>query len=593
MFSLSSHALCVRASTAQVPAQIPSQHILKAVELADSSAGLTAPHPNAGCVIAHGPRVVGEGFLYAQGTKSAEVQAVERARDLSKGATAYLNLEPGDCHGDDSALKALKQANLSKVIIGLRHPLTHLRGKAIEALRAEGIAVDVLGEDLIEGEQLQEITRACQLINAPLLCRAVQRMPYSVLKYAMTLDGKIAANTGHAAWVSSSESRRRVFATRGRSDAVIVGGNTVRRDNPRLTTRQDGGHLPVRIVMSRCMTLPPDANLWNVANAPTIVMTQRGARREFQAQLIARGVEVVEFDFLTPKAVMDYCFDRGFLSVMWECGGTLSAPAIASGVIHKVIAFVAPKIIGGVLAPSPVGELGMVEMTQALNLSDVAFEQTGPDMLITGYLQPVPALFPSVSAAVELALADYLTPSTNPPAVITFYKTWDLYGAFSNFSPHPITVPDEDGNDVVWNSVEHYYQGQKFKGVQDSVAKERVLKIQVAASPEEAARLGRSLSRERPDLLRPGWDAKKLEVMYKALRLKFTSYEALKELLLSTAGSVVVEASPNDLFWGAGRTGAGENNLGLLLMKLRTELIKESEGNQSSKRQADSAAVTA
>lgn len=86
------------------------------------------------------------------------------------------------------------------------------------------------------------------------------------------------------------------------------------------------------------------------------------------------------------------------------------------------------------------------------------FLQTGPDMLITGYLQPVPALYPSVSAAVELALADYLTPSTKPPAVITFYKTWDLYGAFSNFSPHPITVPDEDGNDVVWNSVEHYYQ---------------------------------------------------------------------------------------------------------------------------------------
>lgn len=91
----------------------------------------------------------------------------------------------------------------------------------------------------------------------------------------------------------------------------------------------------------------------------------------------------------------------------------------------------------------------------------------------------------------------------------------------------------------------------------------------------------------------PDWDEKKLDVMYKALRLKFTSYEALKELLLSTAGSVIVEASPNDLFWGAGRTGAGQNNLGILLMKLRTELIKESEGNQSVKRQADSAAVTA
>ncbi|KAL2634879.1 hypothetical protein R1flu_006358 [Riccia fluitans] len=170
------------------PAQVPAKHILRAIELADSSAGLTAPHPNAACVIAHGPRVVGEGFLYAQGTRSAEVQAVERARDLTKGATAYMNLEPGDCHGDDSALTSLIQAKVSKVVIGLRHPLKHLRGKAIEALRAQGIAVVVLGEDLIGGDQLQDVSRACQLINAPLLCRAVQRLPYSVLKYAMTLD---------------------------------------------------------------------------------------------------------------------------------------------------------------------------------------------------------------------------------------------------------------------------------------------------------------------------------------------------------------------------------------------------------------------
>ncbi|KAL3699032.1 hypothetical protein R1sor_017054 [Riccia sorocarpa] len=598
MFSLATRTLCVRASSGGQgqdihPAQVPAKHILRAIELADSYAGLTAPHPNAGCVIAHGPRVVGEGFLYAQGTRSAEVQAVERARDLTKGAIAYLNLEPGDCHGDDSALTALIQAKVSKVVVGLRHPLKHLRGKAIQGLRAEGIAVDVLGEDLIEGDQLQDVTRACQLINAPLLCRAVQRLPYSVLKYAMTLDGKIAASTGHAAWVSSSESRRRVFETRGRSDAVIVGGNTVRRDNPRLTTRRDGGHLPVRIVMSRCLTLPDDANVWNVANAPTIVMTQRGARREFQAQLIARGVEVVEFDFLTPKAVMDYCFDRGFLSVMWECGGTLSAPAIASGVIHKVIAFVAPKIIGGVLAPSPVGELGMVEMTQALNLSDVAFEQTGPDMLVTGYLQPVPALYPPVSTSVEQALAEYITPSTEPPAVISFYKTWDLYGAFSNFSPHPISVPDDSGKQVAWNSVEHYYQAHKFVGVDDPLAKDRVLKIQFAASPEEAARLGRTFGRERPDLLRPDWDEVKMEVMYKALRLKFTAYESLNRLLLSTAGSVLVEASPNDLFWGAGRTGAGKNHLGLLLMKLRAELTKDSERKQKPVAQTDSAPVSA
>ena len=106
--------------------------------------------------------------------------------------------------------------------------------------------------------------------------------------------------------------------------------------DPQLTTRQDGGHLPVRIVMSRGMNLPEDAKLWDVSFTPTIVMTQRGARKDFQRRLQSKGVEIVEFDFLTPKGAMDYCYDRGFLSILWECGGTLAAPAITSGVIHKV-----------------------------------------------------------------------------------------------------------------------------------------------------------------------------------------------------------------------------------------------------------------
>lgn len=585
MFTLS-----LRASAAQSPAH---HHVLRAAELADSSAGLTAPHPNAGCVIAHGPRVVGEGFLYAQGTKSAEVQAVERARDDAKGGIAYLNLEPGDCHGDDSAVTALKQARVSRVVVGLRHPLLHLRGKAINALRNDGIPVDVLGEDLNDGDRFQEALHSCRMVNAPLLCRAAQRMPYSVLKYAMTLDGKIAASSGHASWVSGTESRQRVFATRGRSDAIIVGGNTVRRDNPRLTTRQEGGHLPVRIVMTRTLKLPEELHLWDVSNAPTIVMTQRGARTDFQARLAARGVEIVEFDFLTPRGVMDYCYDRGFLSVLWECGGTLSAPAIASGVIHKVLAFVAPKIIGGVLAPSPVGELGMVEMTQALNLSDVNFEKTGADMLITGNLQQIPGLWPPTTAAVEAALAadNGVLSMHNRPAVISFYKTWEPYGALSNFSPHPVLLPDANGNNVMWGSVEHYYQAQKFAGVQDVVAEEIVKKIQGAPSPEQAARFGRSLMRERPDLVRKDWDSSKVDSMYRALRTKFSSYPSLQKMLLSTAGSVLVEASTHDLFWGAGRTGIGKNNLGLLLMRLRSEMSSEVHTNLNGSRPAAGSAA--
>lgn len=365
-----------------------ADHLLRAAKIADRSGGLTAPHPNFGCVIARGAKVVGEGYLYAHGTKSAEIQAVEGARELAKGATAYLNLEP---HVTE-AVSALCEAGVARIVVGLRNPVRDAKGKVIEALRSAGKRVDIWGEEIC-GIETEEAAKACREVNAPILYRSALGIPFSVLKYAMTVDGKIAASSGHAAWVSGPASRELVLEVRSRSDAVVVGGNTVRRDDPQLTTRRAGGHSPLRIVMSASMDLPEEARLWDVSESRTVVATQRGARRDFQRRLASKGVEVVEFDPLTPRAVMERFSaggTEGFLSVLWECGGVLSAPAIAGGVIHKVMAFVAPKVIGGERAPSPVGELGMVKMTDALNLADVCFEQVGGDMLITGYLHPIP-----------------------------------------------------------------------------------------------------------------------------------------------------------------------------------------------------------
>lgn len=566
-----------------------SAHLLKAVELAQSSDGLTAPHPKLGCVITRGRRIVGAGALYAQGSRSAELQALEEAREHARGATAFLNLEPGDCDGDDAALAALVQAGLERVVVGMPHPLPHFRGKAIAALRRAGARVEVGGEDFGDlGDSgdfgskgaMAAALKACQFANAPLLYRAQHNLPMSTLKYAMTLDGKIAASSGHAAWVSSAVSRQRVFATRAQSDAVIVGGNTVRRDNPSLTTRRAEGHQPDRIVMSRGLDLPREANLWDVSGAHTIVMTQKGANREFQKYLVSKGVEVVEFDFLSPKAVMEHCYERGYLSVLWECGGTLSAPAIQGNVIHKVLAFVAPKIVGGLQAPTPVGELGMVQMTQALNLSDVSFEQTGPDMLISGYLQPVPEI--SLGNGDELTSISRVDDTGVPgkPSVIRFNKPWDRYGALSTLSYHPITLPDSDGKPLTWSSVEHYYQASKFAGVTDQLAVKCMSEIQATEIPEEAARIGETLSRQRPDLLRKDWEIVKLQVMRTALRAKFLSHPALKSFLLSTDGSVLVESSQNDSFWGASKNGVGLNHLGRLLMDLRAELRNGPYGDE-------------
>ncbi|GAB4855879.1 hypothetical protein Ancab_024518 [Ancistrocladus abbreviatus] len=345
--------------------------------------------------------------------------------------------------------------------------------------------------------------------------------------------------------------------------------------DPRLTARHGGGHLPVRIVMSQSLNLPEFANLWDVTEAHTIVATQRGARRSFQKFLASKGVEVVELEILNPRDLMEYLHDRGYLSILWECGGTLAASAISAGIIHKVNAFVAPKIIGGKGAPSPVGELGMVEMTQALNLFDVCFEQIGPDMLISGFLQPIPELTPVIPSVDETSAID---PTINPyeSSIIFFYKTWDPYGALSNFSPHPIQMPDESGNYISWPTVEHYYQAHKFVGVEDSAALDCVENIKAARSPEEAARIGRKMQRQRPDLVRSDWDTIKIEVMYRALKCKFSVYPHLNTMLLSTAGSVLIEASPHDLFWGGGREGEGLNYLGRLLMQLRSEFLGES-----------------
>ncbi|KAK8916434.1 hypothetical protein KSP39_PZI023334 [Platanthera zijinensis] len=571
----------------------------RSAEAADRSAGHTAPHPNFGCVIAASGEVVGEGFLYAQGTKCAELQAVEAAKELARGATAYLNMEPGDCYGDETPVSSLVQAGISRVVVGIRNPLGHLRGKAINALRNEGIQVEVVGEEL-PSKKMEMALKSCLVVNAPLLYRAAFRVPFSVLKYAMTLDvdgqclpfcdsGKIAASSGDASWVSSKLSRGRVFELRGRSDAIVVGGNTVRRDDPRLTARNGGYHVPARVVMSKSLNLPEEANLWNTDNAYTIVATQRGARKDFQEKLAKKGVEVVEFDMLNPRDVMEYCYSRGYLSILWECGGELAAPAIASGVIHKVYAFIAPKIIGGRGAPSPVGELGMIQMSQALDLIDVsrevldvknAFlhgdleEEIGPDILISGFLQPIPDMSPVIPSIDETAVLD---PTVSPfeSKIIFFYKTWDPFGAFSNFSPHFIWLPDETGDSFLWPTVEHYYQAQKFMGIDKPLAKDFIQQIKRARSPEEAARIGRKVQKERSELVHPDWEEMKVDVMHRGLRCKFSIHPHLNSLLRSTVGFILVEASAHDLFWGGGREGEGLNYMGRLLMHVRSEILQE------------------
>lgn len=349
----------------------------RCLQLARRALGRTAPNPLVGSVVVQNQEIVGEGFHPGAGEPHAEVFALKASGDRARGATVYVNLEPCNHYGrTPPCADALIAAGVSKVVVGIVDPNPLVAGSGIARLQAAGINV-IVG---VEAE-------SCRELNEGFIHRILYHRPFGILKYAMTLDGKIASVSGHSSWITGSQARTEVHRTlRSACDAVIIGGNTLRTDNPQLTSHQPEAHNPLRVVMSRRLELPTQAHLWETAEFPTLVLTQVGANRDFQQLLQSKNVEVVELPSLTPAAAMVHLYDRGFLSVLWECGGTLAARAIAEGAVQKIFAFIAPKIIGGSNAPSPVGDLGLTTMTEALTLQRVRWRTIGSDCLVEGYL---------------------------------------------------------------------------------------------------------------------------------------------------------------------------------------------------------------
>lgn len=349
--------------------------IQRCLELARCALGRTSPNPLVGSVVVKDGKIVGEGYHPQAGEPHAEVFALRDAGDQAQGATVYVNLEPCNHYGrTPPCSEALIAAQVAKVVIGMSDPHKTASG-GIQRLQEAGIEVVVGVEE-----------EACRQLNEAFIHSMLHKRPFGILKYAMTLDGKIATTTGHSAWITGENARRYVHSLRSACDAVIVGGSTVRHDNPHLTSHDAESPNPLRVVMSRYLDLPIDSNLWNTKEAPTLILTEKKANPQLQETLRNKGVEVIELDPLTPATVMEYLHERKCLSVLWECGGTLAARAISEGVVQKVLAFVAPKIIGGATALTPVGDLDLVNMTQALQLKRVSWNFMNPDLLIEGYL---------------------------------------------------------------------------------------------------------------------------------------------------------------------------------------------------------------
>lgn len=361
------------------PDNVDQQMMQRCLTLARRGLGYTSPNPLVGAVIVKEGKIIGEGFHLKAGEPHAEVFALREAGEKAVGGTVYVNLEPCNHYGrTPPCTEALISAKVARVVVGMVDPNPLVSGKGIARLQEAGIEVTVGVEEA-----------ACLRLNEAFCHRILHNQPFGILKYAMTLDGKISSSTGHSAWVTGTKSRQLVHEMRAGCDAVIVGGNTVRRDNPHLTIHQATGRNPLRVVMSRNLHLPQDANLWNVEIAPTIVFTEWGKNPSLQTQLRRKGVEVIELSPLIPSQVMDVLCERQLSSILWECGGVLAAEAIAQGGIQKIMAFIAPKIIGGFSAASPVGNLGLEKMSDALSLQNVSLRQVDRDILVEGYLNKV------------------------------------------------------------------------------------------------------------------------------------------------------------------------------------------------------------
>ena len=348
----------------------------RCLHLASQAAGQTSPNPLVGAVVVDRGDIVGEGYHPGAGQPHAEIFALKAAGDRARSATLYVNLEPCNHTGrTPPCTEAIVAAGISRVVVGMIDPDPRVSGGGIERLRQAGLAITVGVEEV-----------ACQQLNEAFIYSVCHQRPFGILKYAMTLDGKIAASSGHSKWVTSPESRAWVHRLRARCDAVIVGGQTVRQDNPQLTSHGQSEHNPARVVMSRALKLPQQAHLWQINSAPTLVFCDRSRDSKMQNHLEQLGVEVIVLPSLEPLSVLEHLQKRGLRSVLWESGGQLSAQAIAQQCVQKVYAFIAPKLIGGIEALTPVGELGLAKMNEALCLTGITIDKIGPDIVIQGYL---------------------------------------------------------------------------------------------------------------------------------------------------------------------------------------------------------------
>lgn len=357
-------------------------YMREALRIARYAEGRTSPNPLVGAVIVRDGRIIAEGWHRKAGTPHAEIHALRMAGDLARGATLYVTLEPCSHYGRTGpCAKAVAEAGIARVVVAMQDPNPKVAGRGMEMLRAAGVEV-CCGVLAAEAARLNEV----------FLHWITTGLPFVALKTAMTLDGKIATHTGDSQWITGEASRLRVHELRDRYDAILVGIGTVLHDDPSLTTRlpdRQGKH-PLRIVLDSMARTPRTAKLLTDGAVPTLIAVTARASQERVAALRQAGAEVLvcgEGPRVDARALLKALGEREISSVFVEGGGRVNASLLAAGFVDKVYAFVAPKLVGGRDALTPVEGTGAERLSDAVTLTGLAAETVGEDVLLTGYVR--------------------------------------------------------------------------------------------------------------------------------------------------------------------------------------------------------------
>lgn len=364
----------------------PEAVMQRAIELARLGTGAVEPNPAVGSVIVdENLRLIGEGYHQKCGGPHAEIHALNMAGKQAKGATIYVTLEPCCHHGKTGPCsQAIIQAGIKKAVIAMRDPAPHVDGGGIAELLQAGIEVE-----------LGLLDSVAQKLVQPFVKHVTTGLPWVHAKWAMTLDGKIATRTGHSQWISNARSREIVHQLRGRMDAIMVGHQTAEKDDPLLTARPAGPRTPVRIVVDSQATLSCQSKLvQTIDDAPVMVIAHESAPSNNIKQLEQAGVEVFLFTNSTTQNThpdLKQCLlelgRKGMTNIFIEGGGSLLGSCFDERLIDEVHVFIAPKLVGGETAITPLAGQGLEKIPQFQNITECQLQTLDSDIYLQGYVK--------------------------------------------------------------------------------------------------------------------------------------------------------------------------------------------------------------